>query len=63
MSAWTLWQGGAKLTFDDDEALLKHVEKQLDKAILESPMAKTEIQDPNGRLYDLEIDLKLRAQD
>lgn len=60
MGAWTLWQAGRKQTFDDDEALLKHIEKQFDKAILESPLAKTEIQDPDGKLYDLEVNLLLK---
>ena len=61
MRVWTLMTKDGKTPFDSEQKLLEHIEKELYRLLGESPLKGLDIQDPEGNLYDLTIDLSLQT--
>ena len=63
MKTWSLVLQEGDKPFGDGDQLLRHVEKQLYKILSESNLAKMHAWDPEGKYFDLEIQLKLKERD
>lgn len=63
MERWTLQSGEETQTFDGGEELLRHIQEEMLRLIGGSPLARLEIRDAEGKVYELSIDLSLEPRD
>lgn len=56
---WTLYVDSRPNDFDDEAAVLRHIQKLLMEALRDKGYHDMTVRDPKGRRYEIQLDVKL----